>query len=156
PARFAMIVAFGLAALSAFGMTTIAARFGRAAISIAALIIVLESFAIPIELNANDDPRPYSLVAPLPDSLALAQLPDVYRFIRALPPDAVVAELPLGDPSVDVRYMLYSTAHWRRLVNGYSGGAPVSYGLLANALVDFRTAPDRAWEALVRTGATHV
>ena len=38
--------------------------------------------------------------------------------------------------------------HWRRLVNGYSGGAPASYGLLTESLKDIATRPDRAWQAI--------
>ena len=44
---------------------------------------------------------------------------------RSLPASAVLLELPLGEPAFDMRYMFYSTRHWQRLVNGYSGGAPL-------------------------------
>jgi len=52
--------------------------------------------------------------------------------------------------------MFYSTRHWRRLVNGYSGGAPEWYGLLTESLNDVATSPDRAWDAVVRSEATHL
>jgi hypothetical protein len=51
----------------------------------------------------------------------------VYRFAAQLPDSAVLIEFPLGEPAFDIRYMFYSTLHWRRLVNGYSGGAPLQY-----------------------------
>jgi hypothetical protein len=51
--------------------------------------------------------------------------------------------------------MYYSTAHWRPLVNGYSGGAPTEYGLLAENLKDVFRRPDAAWTALSASGATH-
>ena len=46
--------------------------------------------------------------------------------------------------------MFYSTLHWRRLVNGYSGGAPREYELLTESLKDVATRPDRAWQAIER------
>ena len=52
--------------------------------------------------------------------------------------------------------MLYSTTHWRPLVNGYSGGEPSEYQLLETSLQDVRARPDRAWQALVNSAATHV
>ena len=41
------------------------------------------------------------------------------RLVATLPAGSVIVELPLGEPAFDVRYMYYSTRHWRRLVNGY-------------------------------------
>ena len=52
--------------------------------------------------------------------------------------------------------MFYSTLHWKPLVNGYSGGAPPDYELLDTSLQDVTTRPDRAWQALVDSRATHV
>jgi hypothetical protein len=91
----------------------------------------------PLFVAAGDDPPP------------------VYGFIAQLPPSSVVIELPLGEPAFDVRYMWYSTLHWKRLVNGYSGGAPPHYEFLREALKDVATRPDRAWPAIVESSATH-
>jgi hypothetical protein len=52
--------------------------------------------------------------------------------------------------------MVYSTNHWKRLVNGYSGGAPQQYEFLSEALEDLASRPDRAWQALADSSATHV
>jgi hypothetical protein len=52
--------------------------------------------------------------------------------------------------------MFYSTTHWKRLVNGYSGGAPLEYEFLTEALKDTATRPKRAWEVLAGSAATHV
>jgi len=52
--------------------------------------------------------------------------------------------------------MLYSTTHWRPLVNGYSGGAPAEYERLDQSLQDLSTRPEPAWQALVATQASHV
>jgi hypothetical protein len=51
--------------------------------------------------------------------------------------------------------MFYSTAHWRPLVNGYSGGGPVEYGLLVEHLKELTRRPGPAWQALAATGVTH-
>jgi hypothetical protein len=93
---------------------------------------------------------------PLPPSVAVGTAaPEVYRFAAGLPPSAVLLELPLGEPAFDVRYMFYSTLHWKRLVNGYSGGFPSSYEMLTEALKDAARRPDRAWQAIVDSAATH-
>ena len=81
--------------------------------------------------------------------------PEVYRFVAQLPASAVLIELPLGEPAFDVRYMFYSTLHWKRLVNGYSGGAPPQYGMLTESLKDVGRRPDRAWQAIADSTATH-
>ena len=54
------------------------------------------------------------------------QWPAVYRWLAAQPGDPVVAELPLGIPVDDGLYMLASTYHWRRLMNGYTGFGPAT------------------------------
>ena len=60
--------------------------------------------------------------------------------------------------------MFYSTRHWRPLINGYSGGAPAGYELIAGLLQDAgrevtgRDGGDREgrrWQALASSGATH-
>jgi len=112
---------------------------------------------VPIPINQNSTEYKQAGLAPLPASVATGTAaPDVYRYLARLPPSAVVVELPLGEPAFDVRYMFYSTTHWKRLVNGYSGGAPVDYEFLTESLKDLRSRPDRAWQALAGSSATHV
>ena len=45
--------------------------------------------------------------------------------------------------------------HWKRLVNGYSGGAPLAYEFLDRGLRTSLTRPERAWEAVAASSATH-
>jgi hypothetical protein len=52
--------------------------------------------------------------------------------------------------------MYYSTFHWRKLVNGYSGFTPVHYGPLVAALGALAPDGEQAWTALHRAGATAV
>jgi hypothetical protein len=94
---------------------------------------------------------------PLPPFVRIgAETPAVYQFVARLPGSAVLLELPFGEVAFETRYVFYSTVHWHRLVNGYSGGTPIEYALLSEALKDLALEPDRAWHALTASGATHV
>ncbi len=155
PARCGMIVALGLATLAAVGVGSINRGWRRRASVMAGALIVLEAVAIPIPTNQSSTDYTQTGLAPLPASVTTAPAPDVYRFIAQLATSAVVIELPLGEPAFDIRYMFYSTTHWRRLVNGYSGGAPPQYAFLTEAFKDIVTRPERAWQALADSTATH-
>jgi hypothetical protein len=156
PARYAMIATLGLAALASLGLSAIDRRRRQLLSIVAGALIVLEAFAVPIPINQNSSDYAQAGLAPLPPLVTnRADAPPVYRFIAQLPPSSVIVELPLGEPAFDVRYMWYSTLHWRRLVNGYSGGAPLRYEFLREALKDVATRPDRAWQAIAESTATH-
>ncbi len=157
PARYGMIVALGLAALGAIGVAALdPGKQGRVS-AVAGALILLEGFAAPIPINQNDTVYKQAGLAPLQASIALGpDTPEVYTFVAQLPATAVIMELPLGEPAFDVRYMFYSTRHWKNLVNGYSGGAPPQYEVLTEALKDLDARPDRAWQAIVDSTATHV
>ena len=45
--------------------------------------------------------------------------------------------------------------HWKRLVNGHSGGFPRSYTVLAALLTRLAADPDAAWRALRDAGTSH-
>jgi hypothetical protein len=158
PARFGMIVALGLAALTGYGGMVIARlKNGRRLEVLAALLIVAEFPAVPLPLNGNDTTYKQSGLAPLPASVpAGVDAPPVYRFIATLPASASLVEMPFGEPAFEVRYMYYSTMHWRPLANGYSGGAPDEYGLLSESFKDAIRRPGPAWRALIASGVTHV
>jgi hypothetical protein len=124
---------------------------------VACALIVLEAAAVPIPINQNSTEYGQMGLAPLPASIAMGPaVPEVYRYIAQLAPSAVIVELPLGEPAFDVRYMFYSMNHWKRLVNGYSGGAPLKYAQLTESLKDLASRPDRAWQALADSAASHV
>jgi len=157
PARYATIATLALAALVALGIAAIDARLRLRASLIAGALIVVEAIAVPIPIDQNSTSYSRANLAPLPPALALgAAAPAVYKYVAQLPASATILELPLGEPAFDIRYMFYSTGHWRRLVNGYSGGAPEAYGFLTEALNDALARPDRAWDALSSSGATHL
>jgi len=164
PARFGMIVMLGLSVLAAIGLQWLVDRLHSMSrlnvgvspswsIAICGTLIAVESFAAPIPVDGNSAGYARPGLAPLP-ALQL-DAPPVYTFLASLPAESVVVELPLGEPAFDVRYMYYSTRHWRRLVNGYSGGMPPSYEQLDMALQEFRTRPERAWDVLHAAHPTH-
>jgi hypothetical protein len=90
--------------------------------------------------------------------LGLTRVEDVPAIYTHLPSDAgAVVELPFFDGRNAFRhatYMLNSTAHWRPIVNGYSGFQPASFSRNAEVLAGF---PDRrSVQALKELGVTHV
>ena len=155
PARFAMIVALALAALAGYGAAWVSrARLGRAILSVAAVIAVLEGTRLPFIVNGAYALRDFN--TPEARLLRPARAPAVYREFAAQPSDAVLIELPLGPPDFDLRAMFYSVVHWRPLVNGYSGFYPPHYGRLITALSEIPRHADVSIEALRSTGATHL
>jgi hypothetical protein len=124
--------------------------------ALAASLILIEALAVPIPINQSSADYKQRGLAPLPATVTIgAAAPAVYAFAAQLPESAVLIEFPLGEPAFDIRYMFYSTLHWRRLVNGYSGGAPLEYEVLTESLKDLATRPDRAWQAVADSTATH-
>ena len=83
-------------------------------------------------------------LAPLPGRVSAPDVAALYQFIAGLPEPCAIVELPLGEPAFDVRYVFYSTLHWKRIVNGYSGGAPVEYGQSLFTLTTAEEAPGDA------------
>jgi hypothetical protein len=158
PARYAMIVAFGLAALAGHAAATIARRrHGTAIVLVATLGAVGEAWAAPISLNVNSTDYRQPGLLPLPDTLpGIEETPAVYRFVASLPSSSALIELPFGEVAFETRYMFYSTRHWRPLVNGYSGGGPDEYGLLAERFKEILARPDAAWKAVLDSHATHI
>jgi hypothetical protein len=154
PARFGMIVMLMLAVLGGWGTVVVERWPGSRTILVALSLFFLgEGLLLPFAVNRGYDAAGYH--RPEQRLHPPASAPAIYHRLRALPEDAVVVELPLGEPSFDLRAMYYSTAHWRRLANGYSGYFPKHYGLLMVALSDIPRHPDIAWEALGNVGATH-
>jgi hypothetical protein len=155
PARFAMIVAFALAALAGYGAAWLSrARFGRAILIVAAVVAVLEGTRLPFIVNGAYALRDFN--TPEARLFRPARAPAVYRQFATQPADSVLIELPLGPPDFDLRAMFYSIVHWRPLVNGYSGYYPPHYGRLITALSEIPRHAEVSIDALRATGATHL
>ena len=143
-ARFGNLFLFGMAALAGLGLASMRrapARSWRAAV-VAALVLAaanVESLRAPFAYRRfTGVPHLYDLVAQHAGPVVLAEMPFY--------PRQAVFE--------NAEYVLNSTAHWRPLMNGYSGYTPESYGRYAD---DFWHFPeDRAIQAMRRAGVTHV
>jgi hypothetical protein len=137
PARFASLGLVALAGLAAMGAAGAAARLGRhgwiAGLAAIAIVVGEASFR-PLPTR----PAPLS---PMP----------VDAWLRTLPADTVILELPVPAPHrlwrFETSHQVRSIHHWRRLVNGYSGFLPDTY---ANTLVDMQTFPDERSIARLR------
>ena len=137
PARFAVFVATSLILLAAFGVHRLAARIGRRWVRNALLLALIALAWI--------DLRPSFRLVP-----AWRQVPPIYS---AVGPAMVLAEFPMRYDR-NISYMYFSTTHWAKLINGYSGFLPKAFDGLQYALGAF---PSPEALALARRhGATHV
>jgi hypothetical protein len=148
PSRFVLLEVLALAVLSGFGYQWLARRTAPAArqwlaIGFGALLIV--EFA-PMPLATI----PYDVTPPAAD-----------RWLDSRPKPFVVAEVPVPDSVSTITqslrntlYMLHSTAHWQKIVHGYSGVEPQHYTDLHWKLTRFPD--DESLNALVDLGVDYV
>ena len=128
--RFAIFVALFLSILAGIGMLWMCFRFRSRWRWV--LIISLMSATI-FELW----PTPLRL-AKVPSKLD--ELPHIYQQVKKLPSEAVLIEFPqpisLSEHHMEAtsRQMYFSTFHWHRLINGYSGFVPKAYRELTELL----------------------
>jgi hypothetical protein len=142
-ARFGFLALVAVSVLAGFGMAVLRERCRRRArwLALAALVIVgvnAEALRAPIAYRPFDG------------------IPRIYQALRD-PSVGAIAEFPFHPPEAISRnapYVLNSTAHWRPLLNGYSGFVPASYPGIADALRHFPD--DRSRAELQRLGVTHV
>jgi hypothetical protein len=151
-ARFGNLFLLGLAILAGLGLASWRARLPgqgrwldlqprtRFWIAIALVGLVnLEALRAPFEYrDFNGIPGIYRLLADEPGPVVLAEQP-------FYPRSAVFENAP---------YVLASTAHWRPLMNGYSGYTPESYGRYADTFWYFPE--ERSITAMKDAGVTHV
>jgi hypothetical protein len=130
PARFGIVVGLALAVLAGFGLSFLRRRVRKPALALAVVGVcaVVELAALPWDVrDAVPVPQPYRLLAKLPPG-AVAEFPFFFRPI---------------DFHRNSLYMLYSTAHWHPLVNGYSDVIPDDFKQMVIPVSSFP-----AWEAL--------
>ena len=141
-ARFGYLATLSVAALAGFGV--VALRRMTPAGAWPALAVVLLA-------GASGE----SLVAPL-GLTRFDAIPPIYGHVPR-DPAARIVEIPFFGPSTSqfhASYMLNSTAHWRPIVNGYSGFQPASFYQHAQVLQGFPDNPSMA--LLHELGITHV
>ncbi len=154
--RFAVIFILFLAVLAGMG-ASLAARLPRVGVT-----IVLLAASLSIALNhhrpfrLNGVIEPVGLHLPEPYLTPSPEAPAVYRLLASLPDPVIVAELPFADLWYSTRYLYFSTVHWKPLVNGFTSFYPPSFLERVQWLVNPVNTPDRAWQALVSAGTTHV
>jgi hypothetical protein len=142
-ARFGNLFLLGMASLAGLGLTGLLRHLppGRALFASAALVLLanVESLRAPFEYARFDGiPAIYSLLADEPGPVVLVEAP-------FYPPQAVFE---------NAGYVLASTAHWRPLMNGYSGYVPGSYRTYAASFWFFPE--DFAIQEMRKAGVTHI
>ena len=154
PARLGILVVLALSMLASIGLATLVASLERRdqsshpprrridlpplVAAVATTLLIVELSAVPLDLrNALPMPAAHRALAPLPAG-AVAEFPYFYL------------ERDLYRNSL---YMLYSTAHWHPLVNGYSDVIPEDY---RQTVVAISTFPSReAFRLLRERGARY-
>ena len=152
PARYAMIAGVFLSIVAGTGAATLVQSRRTVVLSIACAYLVETAF-LPMPVNVSwggTFVQPPARVEPA------AAAPAVYQHIATMPDVEVIAEFPFGDISWELRYVYYSTVHWKRLVNGYSGAFPDRYKTRVALLERVASNPEAAWQALRDAGTTHV
>lgn len=144
PERFSALVFLGLAILAAYGIAALRQRAGRvlpaAAVALVALV-ALECLTLPA-----------AGVFPV---LTGDAVPPVYRWL-AQQPRTTILELPLGDRDAvrTLRYQYFSTYHWQRTPDGYSGFIPPQHGEMVYEMSSFPS--DRSLALLRGYGTDYV
>jgi hypothetical protein len=144
PARAGILILLSIAALAALGVEVMLGHIHLRR----AQIVVVGALVCGMTVEY------YSRVPLVP----LAAPPSVYRILQQHT-EAVVLELPVARPDAlapmpEALYMYYSTTHWKKLLNGYSGFYPKTYVLTLEKLRRF---PDEASLTFLETsGVTHI
>jgi hypothetical protein len=143
-ARFGYLYLAAVAIAAAYGLRALEQRIrkpaGRIALTTGTLLLVtLEAWSGPVAT------RWFTRVPAIYDQLAVTHTPVLLVEVPFYPADTFWAN---GE------YVLNSTAHWRPLMNGYSGFVPPSYRRRADAFWFFPE--DWAIDAMKREGATHL
>jgi len=138
PARMGIITGFSLAVLAGFGAHRLVCGRPIVALVIGA-VMVLEYASWPLRLRQLPTQPPESYV-------------DLLRDIGDAPA-ATIFEFP-SSPRDNPTYMYFSTFHWQRLINGYSGFFPQSYARVERTMWTF---PDQtSIDALKSRGARYL
>jgi hypothetical protein len=143
-ARFGNLFLLAVAGLAAIGLAGLRRGAGRT--HVAAVLAIAAILAVNAEaLRAPFTYRPFD------------GIPRIYTMLAEEPGEVVLAETPFYPaPAVfeNAEYVLNSTAHWRPLMNGYSGYTPDSYREVAWTFWHFPD--DHAVAAMREHGVTHV
>lgn len=128
PARFSVLVALAVSGLSALGFAQLQRLGRRPGIGIGAAIVPLMLFEWALPWSPGLKPAP-------------TVTPPIYRVVASLDVHALVS-LPCYRRTgstwpMDADYMLYSTTHWRPIVNGYGKSEPPGFHWVVGAVNAF-------------------
>jgi len=141
PSRFMLLAVLGLAVLAGIGFDRLTARLAmprrRALAAIAGIGLVAEFSAVPLGTEAYR-----------------VDIPAIDRWLASQPTPFVVAELPEGGERLHTEYMLHSTAHWQKTIEGYSGFRPPLHEQLYRELAHFPD--DTTLERLRQIGVNYI
>ena len=142
-ARFGNLFLLGIAVLAGLGLALLRQRnrgFQASVVGVALVIAVnAESFRAPFYYRQ------------------FAGIPSIYADLAEERGAVVLVEIPfypVGAIFENATYVLNSTAHWRPIMNGYSGHTPARYVAYADAFAKFPS--PEAVQAMKRAGTTHV
>jgi hypothetical protein len=143
-ARFGILFLMAVAFLAAFGVARVRQRAAgrRWGTAVAAGVVIL------VNIEALQAPFTYK---------RFEGIPRVYDLLTREPGPVVLVETPFYPAQAvfeNAEYVLNSTAHWRPLMNGYSGYTPASYRNVAWTFWHFPE--DHAIAAMRGAGVTHV
>jgi hypothetical protein len=145
PSRWGMMVSFGLSVLAGYGVLPLFRNMGQniensqrnkryfiflrtpcLVCGILSALLVMEYNTTPISLHK----------VPVGE-----QVPEVYRWLAKQEGDFPIFELPLQSNLLDywreAPYVYFSTYHWKKLINGYSGFSPPLAILLHQVMENF-------------------
>ncbi len=141
--RFGNLFLLGIAALAGLGLSLLRQRRQAFRASIVGVALV-------IAVNAESFRAPFYYTR-------FAGIPNIYAELADHPGPVVLVEIPFYPPRTvfeNATYVLNSTAHWRPIMNGYSGHTPALYRKYADAFGQFPS--PGAILAMKQAGATHV
>jgi hypothetical protein len=127
-------------------------KAGAALVALASILALAEGAAIPMDLNhawSVNEAMPPSQVFPA------SAAPPVYARVKSLPAGTAITEFPFGDAAWEIRFVYYSTVHWRPITNGYSGSFPPGYKVRQARLQDVTKDPEASWTSLLDSRSTH-
>ena len=136
PARFAVVAMLAMGMLAALNLKTIVGRlrrpFARHALPcVVVLLLCIEYLPYPQRLQFRKHE------------------PSVYTWLKETQPGPII-EFPIREAPHDffndVKYVFYSTVHWQKLLNGYSGYSPPAYDVILHHLRNF---PDETSKAVL-------
>lgn len=142
-ARFGILFLLAVAVLAGIGLAAVRSKTGRrtgAAVALAAILAANgEALRAPFKYHRFEG------------------IPNIYRILAEEPGPVVLVETPFYPPPAvfeNAEYVLNSTAHWRPLMNGYSGYTPETYRNVAWTFWYFPE--EHAVQAMRQAGVTHV